>query len=194
MDLNQEDQALQSRTSSGRSIDEKRWTRSDAFGRLLREVLIQGGQEVDIRNDMSTNPTQYASAARPPAAPRTTRLSGVYIISVAARLANMHPQTLRKYERAGLIRPSRTGGALRLYSDSDVRRLRIIRRLVGDLGLNVAGVGVVLEIVRRLQDVMDVLEQSPDLENSRAARLAAAELRTIFNYLGTDDDQAQRKE
>ena len=194
MDLNQEDQPIQSRTSSGRSIDQKRWTRSDAFGRLLREVLIQGGQEVDIRNDMSTNSTQYASEARSPAAPRTTRLSGVYIISVAARLANMHPQTLRKYERAGLIRPSRTGGALRLYSDNDVRRLRIIRRLVGDLGLNVAGVGVVLEIVRRLQDVMDVLEQSPDLENSRAALLAAAELRTIFNYLGTDDDQAQRKE
>jgi MerR family transcriptional regulator/heat shock protein HspR len=118
----------------------------------------------------------------------------VYIISVAARMANMHPQTLRKYERAGLVSPSRTGGALRLYSDSDVRRLRIIRRLVGELGLNVAGVGVVLEIVRRLQDVMDVLEGSPDLTDSRAARLAAAELRTIFNYVGTDDDQAARKE
>ena len=57
-----------------------------------------------------------------------------------------------------------------------------------------AGVGVVLEIVRRLQDVMDVLEGSPDLTDSRAARLAAAELRTIFNYVGTDDDQAARKE
>ena len=194
MDLNQEDQAFQSRISSRRSVDEKRWTRSDAFDRLLREVLTQGDQESYFRNDMSPLPTQYASIDRSPAAPRATRLSGVYIISVAARLANMHPQTLRKYERAGLIRPSRTGGALRLYSDSDVRRLRIIRRLVGDLGLNVAGVGVVLEIVRRLQEVMDVLEQSPDLAGSRAARLAAGELRTIFNYLGTDDDQAQRKE
>ena len=194
MDLNQEDQAYQSRISSRRSVDEKRWTRSDAFDRLLRDVLLQSGADADIRNQISPSSTQYAPTGRPAATPRTTRFSGVYIISVAARLANMHPQTLRKYERAGLIRPSRTGGALRLYSDSDVRRLRIIRRLVGDLGLNIAGVGVVLEIVRRLQEVMDVLEQSPDLADSRAARLAAAELRTIFNYLGTDDDQAQRKE
>ena len=193
MDLNQDEQTFRSRISSRRSVDEKRWRRSDAFDRLLREVLMQAGRELDIRNEVSPAPTQYAPNDRSPAAPRTTRLSGVYIISVAARLADMHPQTLRKYERAGLIRPSRTGGALRLYSDSDVRRLRIIRRLVGDLGLNVAGVGVVLEIVRRLQEVMDVLEQSPELANSRAARLAAAELRTIFNYLGTDDDQAQRQ-
>ena len=122
------------------------------------------------------------------------RISGVYIISVAARMADMHPQTLRKYERAGLVSPARTGGALRLYSDNDVRRLRIIRRLVGELGLNVAGVGVVLEIVRRLQEVMDVLEGSPDLADSHSARVAAAELKTIFNYLGTSDDQATRKE
>ena len=194
MDLNRDEQAFQSRISSRQSADEKRWTRSDAFDRLLRDVLLQSGEDTVIRNQMSPASTQYAPTGRPAATPRATRFSGVYIISVAARLANMHPQTLRKYERAGLIRPSRTGGALRLYSDSDVRRLRIIRRLVGDLGLNVAGVGVVLEIVRRLQDVMDVLEQSPDLADSRAARLAAAELRTIFNYLGTDDDQAQRKE
>ena len=194
MDLNQDEQAFRSRISSRRSADEKRWTRSDAFDQLLREVILISRKDTDIRNQMSPASTQYALNDRSPAAPRTTRLSGVYIISVAARLADMHPQTLRKYERAGLIRPSRTGGALRLYSDSDVRRLRIIRRLVGDLGLNVAGVGVVLEIVRRLQEVMDVLEQSPELAKSRAARLAAAELRTIFNYLGTDDDQAKRKE
>lgn len=192
--MNQDEQAYQSRISSRRSVDEKRWTRSDAFDQLLREVIFTSSLGSDSRNEVSPASTQYAPTGRPAATPRTTRFSGVYIISVAARLANMHPQTLRKYERAGLIRPSRTGGALRLYSDSDVRRLRIIRRLVGDLGLNVAGVGVVLEIVRRLQDVMDVLEQSPDLADSRAARLAAAELRTIFNYLGTDDDQAQRKE
>ena len=194
MDLNQDEQAFRSRNSSRRPVDEKRWTRSDAFDQLLRDVLFQSGIDSDNRNEVSLRSTQYAPTGRPPAAPRTTRLSGVYIISVAARLANMHPQTLRKYERAGLISPSRTGGALRLYSENDVRRLRIIRRLVGELGLNVAGVGVVLEIVRRLQDVMEVLEQSPDLSDSRAARLAAAELRTIFNYLGTDDDQSVRKE
>ena len=194
MDSNRDEQSFRSRIPPRQSVDEKRWTRSDAFDQLLREVIFGDRDGAGIRTDEPPTSTQYASAERAHVAPRTTRLSGVYIISVAARLANMHPQTLRKYERAGLIRPSRTGGALRLYSDSDVRRLRIIRRLVGDLGLNVAGVGVVLEIVRRLQEVMDVLEQSPDLANSRAARLAAAELRTIFNYLGTDDDQARRKE
>ena len=192
--MNRDEQAFRSRISSRRYVDEKRWTRSEAFDRLLRDVLIESGRELVNRTETSVVPTQHASQATPTAAPRTTRVSGVYIISVAARLANMHPQTLRKYERAGLVSPARTGGALRLYSDNDVRRLRIIRRLVGDLGLNVAGVSVVLEIVRRLQDVMDVLEQSPELADSRAARLAAAELKTIFNYLGTDDDQAARKE
>ena len=194
MDLNQDNQELQSRLSPGRRADEKRGMRSDAFDRLLRDVLGQSGRIPNIRNESSPTSSQYASPHPTSAAPRTTRISGVYIISVAARMANMHPQTLRKYERAGLVNPSRTGGALRLYSDNDVRRLRIIRRLVGELGLNVAGVGVVLEIVRRLQDVMDVLEGSPDLTDSRAARLAAAELKTIFNYLGTDDDQAARRE
>ncbi len=105
----------------------------------------------------------------------------------------MHPQTLRKYERAGLIRPSRTGGALRLYSESDVRRLRVIRRLVGELGLNLAGVSVILEIVRRLQDVAEVLEASPGTQSSRAA---AQELRSILNFLGTGagSDQAPSRE
>ena len=192
--MNRDEQAFRSRISSRRYVDEKRWTRSEAFDRLLRDMLIERGRELVNRTETSVVPTQHVSQAAPTTAPRTTRVSGVYIISVAARLANMHPQTLRKYERAGLVSPARTGGALRLYSDNDVRRLRIIRRLVGDLGLNVAGVSVVLEIVRRLQDVMDVLEQSPELADSRAARLAAAELKTIFNYLGTDDDQAARKE
>ena len=194
MDLNQDKQDLQSRNSPRRYAAGKRWMRSDAFDRLLRDVLVESANDSDIRSNVSPASTHYASPGRPSVAPRTTRISGVYIISVAARMAKMHPQTLRKYERAGLVSPSRTGGALRLYSDNDVRRLRIIRRLVGELGLNVAGVSVVLEIVRRLQDVMDVLEGSPELTGSRSARLAAAELRTIFNYLGTDDDQAARKE
>ena len=60
---------------------------------------------------------------------------GLYVISVAARLLEMHPQTLRKYERSGLVRPSRTVGMLRLYSEEDIVRLRLIKHLVGDLGL-----------------------------------------------------------
>ncbi len=62
----------------------------------------------------------------------------------------MHPQTLRKYERIGLLRPSRTVGMLRLYSEEDLARLRLIKYLVGDLGLNLAGVQIVLGLFNRL--------------------------------------------
>lgn len=77
-------------------------------------------------------------------------VDGVYIISVAARILEMHPQTLRKYERAGLVQPTRTEGMLRLYSELDIARLRLIKHLVGDLGLNLAGVQLVLELFNKL--------------------------------------------
>ena len=80
----------------------------------------------------------------------TGSVEGVYIISVAARILEMHPQTLRKYERAGLVNPSRTVGMLRLYSEEDIARLRLIKHLVGDLGLNVAGVHLVLKVFNNL--------------------------------------------
>ena len=71
-----------------------------------------------------------------------------YMISVAADLVGMHPQTLRIYESKGLIRPQRTAGNTRLYSEADLERLRVIQRLTNELGLNLAGV----EHVMRLQD------------------------------------------
>ena len=77
-------------------------------------------------------------------------IEGVYIISVAARILEMHPQTLRKYERVGLVRPSRTVGMLRLYSEEDIARIRLIKHLVGDLGLNLAGVQLALEMFNHL--------------------------------------------
>ena len=72
----------------------------------------------------------------------------IYMISVAAELVGMHPQTLRIYEQKGLVRPGRTPGGTRLYSEADVERLRIIGRLTSELGLNLAGV----ELVLRLED------------------------------------------
>ena len=72
----------------------------------------------------------------------------MYMISVAAELAGVHPQTLRTYETKGLVRPKRTPGGTRLYSEADVERLRIIQRLTTELGLNLAGV----ELVLRLED------------------------------------------
>ncbi len=74
-----------------------------------------------------------------------------YMISVAADLVGMHPQTLRLYEAKGLVRPGRTPGGTRLYSDADVERLRLVNRLTTELGLNLAGV----EHVLRLQDELN---------------------------------------
>jgi MerR family transcriptional regulator/heat shock protein HspR len=81
-----------------------------------------------------------------------------YMISVAAELAGMHPQTLRVYEQRGLVRPQRTAGNTRLYSDRDIERLRLIQRLTSELGLNLAGV----ERVLRLED--DLLQLRRRLE------------------------------
>ena len=82
---------------------------------------------------------------------------GVYIISVAARILEMHPQTLRKYERIGLVRPSRTVGMLRLYSEEDVARLRLIKHLVGNLGLNLAGVQLAVQLFNQMLHMKNLL-------------------------------------
>src|SRR2546427_4580409 len=81
----------------------------------------------------------------------------LYFISVAARMLGMHPQTLRKYERLGLIQPSRTVGSMRLYSPDELARLKAIKRLVDDEGINLAGVQRLLsvaEVVQRIRPLM----------------------------------------
>jgi len=85
-----------------------------------------------------------------------------YMISVAADLVGMHPQTLRIYESKGLIRPKRTAGNTRLYSEVDIERLRLIQQLTNDLGLNLAGVEQVLELqdeVQRMRRTLDRMER-----------------------------------
>ena len=74
-----------------------------------------------------------------------------YMISVAAELVGVHPQTLRQYEDKGLVRPGRTPGGTRLYSEADVERLRIIQRLTTEVGLNLAGVELVLRLEEELR-------------------------------------------
>ncbi len=86
----------------------------------------------------------------------------MYMISVAAELVGMHPQTLRIYETKGLVRPQRTPGGTRLYSEADVERLRVIQRLTTELGLNLAGVEVALRLedeLRRAHEQIDRLQQ-----------------------------------
>jgi MerR family transcriptional regulator/heat shock protein HspR len=84
------------------------------------------------------------------------------MISVAAELVGMHPQTLRLYETKGLVRPARTPGGTRLYSDADIDRLRLVQRLTAEFGLNHAGVEHVLRLedeLRRARVRMDALER-----------------------------------
>jgi len=85
-----------------------------------------------------------------------------YVISVAARMVGLHAQSLRNYERIGLIRPGRSRGRVRLYSDADLQHVRNIQRLVQDLGVNLAGVEVIMNMrgrMQRMEQEMDLLRQ-----------------------------------
>jgi MerR family transcriptional regulator/heat shock protein HspR len=82
----------------------------------------------------------------------------VYVISVAAKMVEMHPQTLRLYERLGLLKPARQGSN-RLYSDQDIARLRQIQRLTQDMGVNLAGVEIILNLLERIEELQDEVER-----------------------------------
>jgi MerR family transcriptional regulator/heat shock protein HspR len=104
---------------------------------------------------------------------------------MAAEMLDMHPQTLRKYERLGLVRPPRTVGSMRVYTREELDRLRQIKALVDDAGINLAG-------VQRLLSIADVAERLRPLladdRRSRAdARKLASELDELFRLLGLDD-------
>jgi MerR family transcriptional regulator/heat shock protein HspR len=102
-----------------------------------------------------------------------------YMISVAAELVGMHPQTLRLYEAKGLVRPARTPGGTRLFSDEDIERLRLIQRLTTELGLNLAGVEQVLRLedeLRRIRARMEKLERELRAEIASVHRSYKREL------------------
>lgn len=82
----------------------------------------------------------------------------LYVISVAAELVDMHPQTLRLYERKGLIEPSRSAGKTRLYSQRNIEQLREIRRLTQELGVNLAGVEEIIKLRKRLDELQSSME------------------------------------
>jgi len=105
----------------------------------------------------------------------------LFVISVAARLVEMHPQTLRKYEREGLVAPSRTTGNLRLYSDRDIERLRQVKYLVEERGLNLAGVQIALDMTQSLLDLRARLAKSLKCVGQSAD--AAGELSASIQHL-----------
>jgi MerR family transcriptional regulator/heat shock protein HspR len=109
---------------------------------------------------------------------------GVYMISVAAELAGMHPQTLRIYESRGLITPKRSSGNTRLYSQSDVDRLRRIQELTSELGMNLAGVEKVFELeqeMERMADRMQRLQRQAE-QMERQMREEMDRLRRSFKF------------
>ncbi|EIT3368206.1 helix-turn-helix transcriptional regulator [Campylobacter coli] len=83
----------------------------------------------------------------------------VYLISVVAKVLSIHPQTLRQYEREGLIEPSRTDGKIRLYSQRDIDRIKLILRLTRDMGVNLAGVDVILKLKNQLHEFENLIDE-----------------------------------
>jgi MerR family transcriptional regulator/heat shock protein HspR len=106
----------------------------------------------------------------------------LYLISMAARLLGMHPQTLRKYERLGLIHPSRTIGSMRLYSRDELERLRVIKRLVDDGGINLAGVQRLLSIAKVVQRIRPLMRDEA-LSGRESRRRLSQELDELAKML-----------
>ena len=106
-----------------------------------------------------------------------------FLISVAAEMLGMHPQTLRKYERLGLIQPSRTIGSMRLYSREELERVRLIKSLVDDGGINLAGVQRLLSIAEVMQRIRPLMEEGA-LSTGAGRRQLVSEMRRLNDALG----------
>ena len=104
-------------------------------------------------------------------------------ISTAARMLGMHPQTLRKYERLGLVQPARRIGTMRLYSREEIERLRLIKRLVEDLGINLAGVQQLLEIAEIMRRIRPLVQEDQLATNDVRRRLLR-EINKLNDLLG----------
>ncbi len=86
----------------------------------------------------------------------------VYLISIVAKMLNIHPQTLRQYERDGLIKPSRTKGRMRLYSQRDIDKMKVILRLTRDLGVNLAGIDIILRLKEQIEELEAEIDRLRD--------------------------------
>ncbi len=148
--------------------------------------LAKTGQEAEPQT-----PLQDADSQNPPVVQDPPMvMEGVYIISVAARILDMHPQTLRKYERLGLINPGRTIGMLRLYSRDDIRKVRLIRHLVNNLGMNLAGVehtlGMVESLLRMKRRLANYARSQPETGHLKEA--VEQELARVFQEMNLPVD------
>jgi len=110
----------------------------------------------------------------------------LYLISMAARMLGMHPQTLRKYERLGLVQPTRTIGSMRLYSREELDRLKVIKRLVDDGGINLAGVQRLLSIAEVVTRIRPLVTTSRDEGARDVRRRLLQEVDELARMLGLD--------
>ena len=106
--------------------------------------------------------------------------SGVYIISVAARLLEVHPQTLRKYEKYGLVRPSRSVGMLRLYSEDDLIRLKIIKTLVDEYGVNLAGIAIIMDLIEGIDEISLIMNTINETNINARKRIISDKVRLLL--------------
>lgn len=111
----------------------------------------------------------------------------LYVISVAARLLELHPQTLRKYEREGFVSPSRTTGNLRLYSSEDLERLRQVKYLVEDRGINLAGVQLSMELTARVKRIYNEVAKISK-RNEGVLDPVLRELSVVLERLGIETE------
>src|SRR6185369_5092653 len=107
----------------------------------------------------------------------------LYLISMAAEMLGMHPQTLRKYERLGLIQPTRTVGSMRVYSREELERIRLIKSLVDDGGINLAGAQRLLSIAEVMQRIRPLMEEGA-LSTGAGRRQLVTEMRRLSDALG----------
>ena len=129
---------------------------------------------------MYRDPHQVSAGATRVARARAS--DALYVISVAARLVELHPTTLRKYERVGFLEPSRTPARTRLYSREDIRRLRQIKTLVEQREMNLAGVQMALNLTELLSAISNAIDEAPDVVSLR--RRVQAPLRAAFATVG----------
>jgi MerR family transcriptional regulator/heat shock protein HspR len=107
----------------------------------------------------------------------------LFLISVAAEMLGMHPQTLRKYERLGLIQPTRTVGSMRVYSREEMERLRTIKHLVEESGINLAGVQRLLAVAEVMQRIRPLMDESA-LSTGAGRRQLLSEMRRLSDAVG----------
>ncbi|GAA8296058.1 helix-turn-helix transcriptional regulator [Helicobacter pylori] len=108
----------------------------------------------------------------------------LYLISVVAKILGVHPQTLRQYEKEGLIEPSRTDGKMRLYSQRDMDKIKTILRLTRDMGVNLAGVDIILRLKEKLDELDNLNKELQDAlhKHSKSTKTPTKNLNTPTNF------------